>query len=372
MATYEGGQKQATTFTQAEINRNKQLVNQVYRDAQKELERELAVWYSRFLTNQDPANGNFYNIMLQEGRLNEMLQNVTKIYREHSIAAGNITKESSKIAFTNQYYRSEYIKEWFGSEIGQNIAFSIVNPLLMETTVFSTEKIWEDLAQKTKDKIEATYGDINRYTPKEGTLTAKLISNRSDEIAALKRVLRRDLLLGKPYAETVKSVTKIIGTEKVKKGKRTLSGAKASAAKIVRTEGNRNLNAGNYSNTKYVSSTFGIEMVRQMLAVLDGVTRPQSRSMDGQTVGVDEQFIYPDGSTAYYPGNSGNPAYDANDRETVVDLMLDAEGNPIEPQLRRAKNPITGETEVFSFIHFDQWAAERGLRYSKSGKLVLK
>lgn len=367
MATFEGGNKQASALTQAEIRKNQARVIQTYRDALSALETELAKWYAKYLNGEAAANGNFYNIMIKNDRLNEMLRAVSQLYINYSVIAGNISKESSKIAFTNSYYREQYLLEWFSSTIGVAPTFAGVNPVLLETAVFGTEKVWNDLTKRARDKIEKTYGTIDRYIPKGGTITDFLINNRTAELEEIKRILRRDLLLGKSYAETTKDLTKIIGKEIPKNGQLILSGAKANAARIVRTEGNRNLNAGSYAYSKYITSNYPIEIRRQLLATLDNRVRRQSASMDGQTVSIDDPFQYPDGSTSYYPGNTGNPAYDINDRETVIDIV-----DGIDPQLRRARNPVTGENEVFTFLKFPEYMDKYNLKWSKSGKLVQK
>jgi hypothetical protein len=87
--------------------------------------------------------------------------------------------------------------------------------------------------------------------------------------------------------------------------------------------------------------------------------------MDGQRVGVDEPFTYPNGVKAFTPGTTGIAKYDINDRETVIDI-IDGES----PKIRRGRNPITGENEVFSYKSFSSWAKENGLTKNKYGELL--
>lgn len=124
------------------------------------------------------------------------------------------------------------------------------------------------------------------------------------------------------------------------------------------------MSAGHYASSKYLDSV-GVEVKRKLIAVLDNATRSQSARMDGQTVGVDEPFKYPNGSKAMYPGNTGTPSYDINDRERVIDLVGDA-----EPELRTGRNPTTGENEYFSYRDFPAWAKEQGLKRNKYGELL--
>jgi len=364
MATYQGGQKQADAFTLAEINRNKALVLQAYRDAQKEITKELAYWWT-YLEGISPKDGGYYNAMIQYNRLENMQKAIAEIYTVESLSAGNITKESSKMAISNRFYREQYIQQWFGGVAGYDMAFSFINPAVIEAGVFGTQKVWENIKKTAREKIENSYGSLSIYAPKAGSLTQLLIDNRTQELAAIRKKITQGLLLGKPYSQVAADVAKIIGKEIPGDGRVKLSGAKSSAVTIVRTEGNRVLNAGAYAYDRYATEVYDLPMKRQLLSTIDLRTRQQSGEMDGQQVEVDEPFHYPNGATSLYPGNTGYPEYDTNDRETVISII-----DGIAPEGRRRLNPVTGQSEVFSFTSFEDWRKVNNLKWSKSGKLV--
>jgi hypothetical protein len=122
------------------------------------------------------------------------------------------------------------------------------------------------------------------------------------------------------------------------------------------------MEAGNYLNSRAMIDQ-GFDIVRVWDAVLDNRTRSQSAGMDGQRENESGEFVYPDGRTAAYPGTSGNPAYDINERCAANDL-IDGEN----PDKRRVRNPETGESEVITYKKFPQWAEENGLTRNKYGE----
>jgi len=65
---------------------------------------------------------------------------------------------------------------------------------------------------------------------------------------------------------------------------------------------------------------------------------------------------------ALMPGGFTRPENVINCRCTHVDIVGD-----IDPQIRRGRNPHTGENEVFEFKTYEQWAKDNGLKQDKNG-----
>ena len=85
-------------------------------------------------------------------------------------------------------------------------------------------------------------------------------------------------------------------------------------------------------------------------ATLDGRTRPAHAAADGQKKKLDQPFVVM-GEKLMYPGDSaGSAANVINDRCHSINLAGD-----FEPTARRGRNPITGKTEVFSYINYAEW-----------------
>jgi len=142
-----------------------------------------------------------------------------------------------------------------------------------------------------------------------------------------------------------------------------------NALRIVRTESARMMNNGNYDQTVKIRQA-GIKTRRKIVSVLDDRTRPQSAQMDGQLENLDPDgitghFVYPNGNTARFPGESGTAAYDINDRETVVQTK---EGDD-DPKTRTARN-ADGKSETIDYAEFSEWAKSRGLVKNRYGQIL--
>lgn len=89
-----------------------------------------------------------------------------------------------------------------------------------------------------------------------------------------------------------------------------------NAYRIARTEGHRIQQSAAYDAQSAIKDK-GIDILRQWDAVLDGRTRPSHRMLDGQIVGVDEDFEI-DGKKVRKPGDFGKPEEDINCRCIVT------------------------------------------------------
>jgi SPP1 gp7 family putative phage head morphogenesis protein len=130
----------------------------------------------------------------------------------------------------------------------------------------------------------------------------------------------------------------------------------SNAMRIVRTEGNRLANAGNFAASNSAKEA-GVSIVRQWNATLDGKTREDHARLDGQNEDKDG-FFKIDGQRAQYPSHFGVARLDINCRCTTLDIVAGR-----TPETRTGRNPLTGENETYSFRDFDSWAKENNLRY---------
>lgn len=104
------------------------------------------------------------------------------------------------------------------------------------------------------------------------------------------------------------------------------------------------------------------------VATLDSRTRSQSASMDGQAANNQGEFRYPNGTVARQR-QSGNPAYDVNDRCTTV-----TEDPEYPPETRIARDPKTGKSKIVPYQNFETWAKDQKppLRRNKYGEWLFK
>ena len=97
-----------------------------------------------------------------------------------------------------------------------------------------------------------------------------------------------------------------------------ISGDYSKALRIVRTEGHRIQNQSALDAMKK-SVNVGASIVKQWDSTLDGNTRDTHRELDGQVVGIDEEFVIPStGARALYAGGFGDPSEDCNCRCCIL------------------------------------------------------
>lgn len=88
--------------------------------------------------------------------------------------------------------------------------------------------------------------------------------------------------------------------------------------RIIRTEGHRIQNASTM-DAMIKAKNVGANVVKQWDATLDDSTRETHQELDGQIVGVDEEFVIPStGATAMTAGGFGDPSEDCNCRCCVL------------------------------------------------------
>ncbi len=359
MATFEAGLQQGYTLTEAEM---KPLWNQVlnsYRQAYSEIDNELAKTYAKYLEGVDPDD--YYNTMIKFDRLGTLQKEVATIYKSEATAAGKSTALSSQVAMTNNFYRQQYTMSWFADN-----GFSFIDQRLVNASVFGTEEIYKQIqSTAVRRVIETKYGDIKQYFPQTGSLTDLLQRHATEDIAKIKQAITSGLIQGKSYSKVTDDVKGIIGLELAKNGNRTYTGAKANAARIVRTEGTRNLNNAALANMYDVQAQ-GIQVEKMWDATLDARTRATHGAEDGTSIPLDGLF-YVGSASGPAPGQMSTVTENVNCRCSLTSLV-----DGVKPEARRGRNPDTGETEVFSYKSFDAWAKDNGLTRNSAGVLVKK
>ncbi len=358
MATFQAGQELAISLTEKEMKSLWPIVLQSYRDAYKSIDDDIAKVYAKYLSTTDKQD--YYNIMIQYNRLETLQKEIAIQYTAASKKAGVAIAKSSQVAISNSFYREQFTLSWFSP--GGEISFSVLNPKIIEASVFGTADLWKQIQT---DAIKKIYGNPAQYFPPEGSLTSLLAKNRKAEILKIQQSITTGLIRGASYTTMRNEVADVIGRELVKDGTRAFSGAKAMASRIVRTEGTRNLNAG-FSASLHDAEDQGLDIQKQWVATLDATTRHSHASADGQRVGMEEDFKV-NGSSGPFPGQLSEVGQNVNCRCSHIGIV-DGEA----PTGRRGRNPVTGESEVFSYKDFNQWADDHNMKRNKAGALVPK
>lgn len=347
-------QAEATRRTEKALSAIEKEIIATYETARKAILSDLESVYARYLAGIKPED--YYNEMIKFNRYTELLTKISKEYGRAAAAAGKQTAEASMLAMSNEYYQQQFVLDWFvPGSVG--IDFTILPPQLLELSVTGNIENWLELSQSVRNRITSTFGTVNQYIPKAGTLSDILASNRTADLLKLNRTISSSLIRGVSYAETARDVSKVMGTAA------NPSGSLANALRVVRTESNRTLNAGAYANSQQLTAQ-GVVKKRQWVATLDTRTRDSHAALDGQQVEDGEDFVI-HGMSTQYPGGFGDPAEDIQCRCTVIDVI-----DGVPPEIRRGTDPATGESTLFTWKNFDQWAEENGLSRTSTGRLV--
>lgn len=348
--------------TQAETKRFNTLLAQQYKKALDQIRADTQILYNKITAKFTPVqlgkileiNPAFlYTESLKFDRLQALQKKIQTEFVKASIAAGNITVESSKLAISNNFYKQQF-GVIFANASPISLSFTVLNPAVVEISVLGTPTVWKKIGQDAVDRISKKYGDLSKYQPKHGSLTSTILNNRVKDLQKIQSSVVQGLIQGKSFQQTAKDV------------KQVLDSTASQALTVVRTESHRNMAAGDFANFNQ-SVNQGMEMQRQILSVLDDRTRPQSQAVDARIADENNQFHYPGGLLVDFPGNTGVASIDINDRETVISI-IDGQS----PELRRGRSPVTGKNEVMSFKDYNQWMSDNNFTQNKTGRWVIK
>jgi hypothetical protein len=345
--TFEGINKQAFSLTEKESAKIAGQIVKDYQTSLKLLNARLKKVYDQYLDGIPP--GEYYNVMTKYERLTKLIKELQTEYLATAKLVGEETKRAAELSISNSYYRNMYAINW---PIDGPGLFTPLNTKIIEISVYGTPKVWQELTAQARARLTDEFGDPTNYLPQSGTLIDELVTKRRGEVlAGIESAVRQSLITGDGYRKTARKIRGIMETDANK------------ALRIVRTESHRNVMAGNYAMTQNARAN-GVDVRRMIVSTLDVRTREQSAIVDGRLEDDKGYFTYPGGVKVAIPGNSGNPSWDINDRESVINTI----GGEV-PQLRRGRNPVTGETDIISWTSFDDWMKDNNLTYKK-GKMV--
>lgn len=169
------------------------------------------------------------------------------------------------------------------------------------------------------------------------------------------RALKRGIDLAYGKKQITKSVTSSILQGKTIKHmaddlqKRITTMSRDSAIRTARTAVTGAQNAGRMDSYA-AAEKMGIKVKKEWLATLDSRTRHSHAMLDGEKVDQDKKFS----NGCRFPGDPQGPPWEIyNCRCTLIAAVDGVDASTGE---RRARNPVTGETEVISNMTYAEWA----------------
>lgn len=170
-----------------------------------------------------------------------------------------------------------------------------------------------------------------------------------------KRALKRGIDLAYGKKQITASVTSSILQGKSIKHmaddlqKRITTMSRDSAIRTARTAVTGAQNAGRMDSYA-AAEKMGIKVKKEWLATLDSRTRHSHAMLDGEKVDQDKKFS----NGCRFPGDPQGPPWEIyNCRCTLIAAVDGVDASTGE---RRARNPVTGETEVISNMTYAEWA----------------
>lgn len=360
--SFQSLQKDSYGLTQKEVRKLRFEVLRGYKSSLKKIEAQLNKVYAEILQGVEPEK--YYNTMLKRNRLEKLFREIEEIYLAQAQVMNATMAESSELAFTNQFYRQQYISAWFVPVAGASLDFYFIDNLAVEMSVYGTEAKWNELRKQAieeenrkkrkqkKDRVKKL--SAYRIEGERPTLKKLLLKKDKKALREIKETITQGLITG----QSNQSMSVLLRKKYAQFGR--------NADRIIRTETNRNLNAGQMLNTQEAKDR-GVKARRMVLSTLDARTRTQSGRVDSRMENDKGYFKYPRGIMVRYPGNSGIAGWDINDRETTITTI-----NGVKPKARAGINPVTGETEVADFYTFSHWMKKHNLTRNKSGKIIKK
>ena len=328
-------------FTDRPTGQSKLLIDN-YKKAYNDIETQLKELYLKQLSGVNPED--YYNEAIKFNRLSNLQKQIAKSYTDAAKKAGLAQVELSKTAISNQYYQNMYSVNWFSGTHGYEY-FSVLNPNVANVSVFSTPEVWK--AIKAADRPE-----LMKYMSKSGTLISTLRDNSVKDQLKIAQSVTQGLIKGESFTKLAKNIKGIFNT------------TANNAIRIARTEGIRNMNAGALANTQAAIDS-GVDIGREVVEIMDGRTRNQSASINGQKQKGADPFHYPGGLKVDIIGNSGVAAYDVNERGTSVDYLVGMDSNTID-----GINPVTGKHGNADMRDFNKWMVDNDLKYTDSGRIT--
>lgn len=276
-------------------------LNRLYSKALKDLNKEIKAYMDKFdeltRTEQYALSRNLDTVK----RIDKILRDLNE---ETQLTVYDFVKDSAIDGYLKTMYDIE-------KDIKLNVDFNILS----------------------KDYIERL---VNKKV--EGkTFSQRLYNHRRKLASAVKSELLDGSIQGKGYRVIAKNIAE------------QTEANYNQALRIARTEGGR-VQTETTQKAYEEAEGLGIKIMKQWVASLDDTTRDEHADLDGQTVGIDEEFEI-DGYSAIGPRMFGEAEMDINCRCSTIVIV-----NGINPKLRmdnKSKEHIENQT-------YKEWKKGRG------------
>jgi len=277
--------------------------NQIIREQDKNL-RNWTLNYTQYLEDANgnveevvkewkkkaPEDTNIINAWFTTKRQQRLAKNINEAMKGDLVRSETFIEARYNREFVNAWYNKSYVTTQNGLQGGYD--FQIGKPQ----------------QKQLKDAITNT---LSKFMDRQA-----MNSSRARYITRVYRTVLTGLTNNNTLDDIYKSVDQVFGfrdrTGKLIPNKLNYKGISAEYKRLLVTEINRIRSSGDADEYKKELQQ-GVAVQLTYRAVIDGKTRPQSASMDGEIANAFGEFIYPDGNP-YIQHQTGNPSWDINDR----------------------------------------------------------
>lgn len=196
--------------------------------------------------------------------------------------------------------------------------------------------LWDEQMVK---RLMVEQPDLMPYYPKDGAL------KRGIDLAYGKKQITASVTSSILQGKSIKHMADDLQ-------KRITTMSRDSAIRTARTAVTGAQNAGRMDSYA-AAEKMGIKLKKEWLATLDARTRHSHAMLDGEQVAQDKKFS----NGCRFPGDPQGPPWEIyNCRCTLIAAV---EGVDTASAQRRARNPVTGETELIQNMPYQEWVRSK-------------
>lgn len=297
--------------------------------------KEIEALSSRRYSNMDSEIYNFYKDTLKQMKIE--IKDYLELYEELSF--------SKRLELENQFKRAGRIDEILSDLSGKTT--QSVTDYVRDELQLGYNGVW--YAIEGAENVQLDFGMLpERYIN-------ELVTKRVDGKNFSTRLYQyRKQLADRTTTALLSAAANGEGYRKVAKqiGELTEANYK-QALRIARTEGGR-VQSTAKQKAYEEAEAIGVELEKQWMSTLDKKTRSSHQSLDGQTVGVDDDFVSENGHKAKGPRLFNVASEDINCRCTTITNV-----KGISPATRKDNE----SKEIIEYTNYKDWAEAKG--YSK-------
>lgn len=321
-------------LTDKELAKLERRIAKLYRDAGEELQATIDAYFEQFAKRDEEMKALIGTVQngkewteadYKQWRLNQIGRGERYQAMRDKVAQRATDANAVAVSYTNDatpgiYSLNRNYAAYTIERVTGNIGFDL----------------WDE---QTVKRLMVEQPDLMPYYPKDRALKCGIdLAYGKKQITAS---VTSSILQGKSIKHMADDLQKRITTM-----------SRDSAIRTARTAVTGAQNAGRMDSYA-AAEKMGIKLKKEWLATLDARTRHSHAMLDGEQVAQDKKFS----NGCRFPGDPQGPPWEIyNCRCTLIAAV---EGVDTASAQRRARNPVTGETELIQNMPYQEWVRSK-------------